>query len=200
MDILNEVDVILAEDTRHTSILLKHWDIRKPMYSHHNFNEHKKTQGLIKLMKEGRKMAMVSDAGTPCVSDPGYILVNSCIKEGLKIECLPGATAIIPALVLSGFPTDRFVFEGFLPRKKGRTKRLREISLEKRTIIIYESPKRINKTLLDLMNSFGEDRLACICKDISKRFEENYLGSLKELHERTITTTKGEVVLLVKSI
>ncbi|GAA4846340.1 16S rRNA (cytidine(1402)-2'-O)-methyltransferase [Algivirga pacifica] len=197
--VLQEVDVILAEDTRNTGHLLKHLEIQKPLLSHHAFNEHKTSQNLIGRMKKGETMALVSDAGTPAISDPGFFLVRACVEEGVKVETLPGATAFVPALVNSGLPADRFVFEGFLPHKKGRQTKITELAEEDRTMIFYESPHRLLKTLQQLAEYWGEDRKACVSREITKLYEENARGTLQELIEHfTAKGVKGEIVLIVE--
>ncbi len=197
--ILNEVDLILAEDTRTSGKLLKHFEIKKPLQSFHAHNEHGQLQNIIRKMEEGAVVALVSDAGTPAISDPGYLLVRECIANELKVECLPGATAFVPALVNSGLPADRFVFEGFLPHKKGRQTRLKELAEESKTIILYESPYRLLKTLEQLAEYLGEDRRACVSRELTKIYEENVRGTLKELYEHyTENTLKGEIVLVVE--
>ncbi len=197
--VLKEVDIVLAEDTRTTGNLLKHLGIQKPLQSHHAFNEHQTVAGLVKRMENGEKMALVSDAGTPAISDPGFLLVRACLQHHIKIECLPGATAFVPALVKSGLPNDKFVFEGFLPQKKGRKTRLEVLSQEERTMIFYESPHRLIKTLEQFAAHFGEERQASVSRELSKVFEETINGSLKEIisyfAEKTI---KGEIVIVVE--
>jgi 16S rRNA (cytidine1402-2'-O)-methyltransferase len=196
--ILKEVDVILAEDTRKTSILLKHYEIQKPVLAHHKFNEHKALPAIVERIKGGETMALVSDAGTPGISDPGFLIARACIEEDLEIECLPGATAFIPALVNSGLPNDRFSFEGFLPQKKGRQKRLTELKEETKTMVFYESPYRLLKTLAQFSEVFGEDRRASVSRELTKIHEENIRGTLKELIEYyTKSTIKGEIVIIV---
>lgn len=197
--ILNEADLILAEDTRTSGKLLKHYEIKKPLQSFHAHNEHGQLQKIIQKMEEGTVVALVSDAGTPAISDPGYLLVRECIANGLKVECLPGATAFVPALVNSGLPADRFVFEGFLPHKKGRQTRMKELAEESKTIILYESPHRLLKTLQQLAEYLGEERRACVSRELTKIYEENVRGTLKELYEHyTANTLKGEIVLVVE--
>lgn len=194
--ILKEVDVILVEDTRVSAPLLKHFGIENKMYAHHQHNEHKALNELIRLMKEGKTLALISDAGTPAISDPGFLLVREAIQNGLEVNCLPGATAFVPALVNSGLPADRFVFEGFLPIKKGRQTRLKSLISEDRTMIFYESPHRILKTLTDFMEYFGEDRLVSVSREITKVFEETVRGTLREVlthFENGIV--KGEFVI-----
>ena len=197
---LKEVDLILAEDTRQTINLLKHFEIQKKVISYHKFNEHKSVQHIVDQLSSGLTMALVSDAGTPCISDPGFLLVRECLKNEIKVECLPGATAFVPALVNSGFPSDRFIFEGFLPQKKGRKKRLNALVNEERTIIFYESPYRLIKALKEMADVFGETRQACVSRELSKIYEENKIGTLKELEEYyTQKGVKGEIVIVLKS-
>ncbi len=197
--VLREVDFILAEDTRNTGFLLKHHGIEKKMVSHHLFNEHKTIQNIVEQLKNGVVIALVSDAGTPAISDPGYLLVRECIKAGIKVECLPGATAFVPALVNSGIPSDHFTFEGFLPHKKGRQTRLEKLAREEKTMIFYESPFRLLKTLTQLSEYFGEDRYGCVSRELTKIFEENVRGTLKELithfGQKSI---KGEIVIIIE--
>jgi 16S rRNA (cytidine1402-2'-O)-methyltransferase len=196
--LLKEADLILAEDTRATGFLLNHFEIRNKMLSHHKFNEHQTVEGIVLRIKAGESIALVSDAGTPGISDPGFLLVRECVKQGVEIECLPGATALIPALVNSGLPTDRFSFEGFLPQKKGRQTRLKELSEETRTLIFYESPFRIVKTLTQLAEYLGEERMASASREISKLYEQTVRGCLKELISHfTMNEPKGEFVLVV---
>jgi 16S rRNA (cytidine1402-2'-O)-methyltransferase len=196
--ILQQVDVILAEDTRNTGILLKHLSISKPMHSHHAFNEHQTLAGLVKRMQQGEVMALVSDAGTPAISDPGFLLVRACLQNGVKIECLPGPTAFVPALVNSGLPNDRFVFEGFLPPKKGRQTRFTQLAEEERTMIIYESPHRLLKTLGQIAEFFGPDRPASVSRELTKMFEETVNGSIQELITYfSAKAVKGEIVIVV---
>ena len=196
--ILKEVDVILAEDTRTSGKLLQHLGIEKRMHSHHLHNEHKAASHLIDRLKAGEVMALISDAGTPGISDPGFYLVRECLKNDLKIECLPGATAFVPALVKSGFSTDRFTFEGFLPIKKGRQTRLQSLVSEERTMIFYESPHRLLKTLTQFKEYFGGERLVSVSREISKMFEETINGTLDELVDIfTTKAIKGEFVIVV---
>ncbi len=198
ISVLRDVQVVLAEDTRTSGKLLKHLDIQKPLWSYHIFNEHKKVDEIVAKMKEGQRFALVSDAGTPAISDPGYLLVKACLDAGIKIECLPGPTAFVPALVKSGLPTDRFVFEGFLPHKKGRKTRLEILSQEKRTIVLYESPHRILKALDQFIDHFGPDRPASISRELSKKFEETVNGTLLGLKTHfTSHTIKGEFVVVI---
>ncbi|MEA5402665.1 16S rRNA (cytidine(1402)-2'-O)-methyltransferase [Arcicella sp. DC2W] len=198
--ILQSVDAVLAEDTRNSGILLKHLNISKPLYAHHAHNEHHGTNGIIKLLKEGKVLALVSDAGTPAISDPGFLLVRECLKQGIEVECLPGATAFVPALVNSGLPADRFIFEGFLPHKKGRQTRLKNLVEEERTIILYESPHRLLKTLEQLAEFLGIERQACVSRELTKVFEENIRGTLSEIllhYQSNPNTIKGEIVIVV---
>lgn len=198
--ILKEVDLILAEDTRQTIKLLNHFEIQKKVISYHKFNEHGTLQNIINQLESGLSIALVSDAGTPCISDPGFLLVRECLQNGIFVECLPGATALIPALVNSGFPSDKFIFDGFLPQKKGRKKRMKELSIEKRTIILYESPYRLVKALNELSEYFGENREACVSRELTKIYEENKIGTLKELANYfNKKTVKGEIVIVIKA-
>lgn len=198
VEVLKEADLILAEDTRTTSHLLTHYGISKPMSPYHQHNEHKVLQHLVNQLIEGKKMALVTDAGTPGISDPAFLLVRECIKVGVKIECLPGATAFVPALVNSGIPTNRFCFEGFLPIKKGRQTLLKKLAEEERTMIFYESPVRLVKTLEEFITYFGEERLCSVSRELTKLFEENKRGTLKEVagwfKEKTV---KGEIVIIL---
>ena len=199
--ILKEVDIILAEDTRKTNVLLKHYSIKKTVFSHHKFNEHKAIPSLLIRIKSGESVAMVSDAGTPGISDPGFLLVRACIDTQIEVECLPGATAFVPALVNSGLPNDRFTFEGFLPQKKGRQKRLAELREERKTMVFYESPYRLLKTLTQFAEVFGETRKASVSRELTKIHEENIRGSLKEIIEYyTKATIKGEIVIIVEGL
>ena len=198
ISVLKQADLILAEDTRTSSVLMQHFDIHVPMQSHHKFNEHETSAQMAERIAAGLNVALVSDAGTPGISDPGFMLVRECVRLGIEVECLPGATAFVPALVQSGLPTEKFCFEGFLPQKKGRETRLREIAQETRTMIIYESPYRLLKTLQQLAQVMGEERPAAVCREISKRFAETQRGTLAELigHFAEVEP-KGEIVLLV---
>jgi len=197
--LLKEVDLILAEDTRVSQKLLSHYEIRTPMQSFHMHNEHKKVNQIIDQARLGRTIALISDAGTPGISDPGYLLVHHALKEGIEVECLPGATALIPALVQSGLPADRFIFEGFLPPKKGRQSRLEQMAKEPRTLIFYESPHKILKTLDQMIPYFGSERKVAVVREISKKFESNFRGSLKEaLHFFEQNPPKGEFVVVVE--
>ena len=197
--ILKEAELVLAEDTRKTLILLKHYGIENKLSSHHAFNEHKSVNAVIERLKGGSTIALVSDAGTPGISDPGFLLVRECLKENIMVECLPGPTALIPALVNSGLPCDRFVFEGFLPHKKGRQTRLLKLAEEESTLVFYESPHRLVKTLEQLAGSFGPARLASVSRELSKIHEENARGTLEELasHFRD-KVVKGEIVIVVE--
>ena len=181
--VLKEADLVLAEDTRTSSVLMKHFDIHVPMRAHHRNNEHKAVAGLVEELESGKRLALVSDAGTPGISDPGFMLSRACREAGIEVVCLPGATAFVPALVASGLPCDRFVFEGFLPLKKGRATRLADLAAETRTVIIYESPLRLERTLRQLAEVFGEERPASVAREISKIYEENRRGTLGELAE-----------------
>ena len=198
IEVLKTADVILAEDTRTSGQLLKHLEISRPLQSYHIFNEHKTVEKLVERMNRGEVFALISDAGTPAISDPGFLLVREVLAAGLDVQCLPGATAFVPALVNSGLPNDRFVFEGFLPHKKGRKTRIDGLIEEVRTIIFYESPHRLLKTLGQLAEAFGADRQACVSRELTKLHEENVRGSLAELIEYYETNTlKGEIVLTV---
>lgn len=196
--VLKEADLILAEDTRTSSVLLKHFDIHTPMQSHHKFNEHATCVTIADRIAAGENIALISDAGTPGISDPGFMLSRECRRAGLEVECLPGATAFVPALVASGLPCDRFVFEGFLPPKKGRQTRLQLLAEDARTVIIYESPLRLERTLRQLVEFFGADRPAAVCREISKIHEEikrDTLGNLSEYY--TMNKAKGEIVIII---
>jgi 16S rRNA (cytidine1402-2'-O)-methyltransferase len=198
VEVLQSVDVILCEDTRTSSKLLQHYQIQKPLSPYHQHNEHKIVEHLVDQLKGGKTFALITDAGTPGISDPAFLLVRECIKEGIRVECLPGATAFVPALVNSGIPTNRFVFEGFLPLKKGRQTLLKQLAVEPRTIILYESPMRLVKTLKELATYFGADRLASVSRELTKMFEENKQGSLADLAVYFESkTVKGEIVIVV---
>lgn len=198
LDILNQVDTILAEDTRKSGILLKHYDIKKSLTSFHIFNEHKKLSGLLERMKSGETMALISDAGTPGISDPGFLLVRACLEQQIKLECLPGSTAFLPALIKSGFPTDRFVFEGFLPHKKGKQTILKTLADETRTVILYESPHRLEKTLNQMLEFFGEDRKVSVSRELTKIHEETVTGQLKEvINHFEGGKVRGEIVIVI---
>ena len=198
INVLKSVDFILAEDTRTSSHLMRHLGIEKPMYSHHKFNEHATVGRVAESIAAGRDVALVSDAGTPGISDPGFLLVRKCVEEGIDVETLPGATALIPAVVQSGFPCDRFAFEGFLPQKKGRMKRLQELAQEERTVVLYESPYRVVKCLEQIVETMGEDRRVAVVREITKKFEQTVRGSVKEVlaHFRA-HEPKGEFVIVV---
>jgi 16S rRNA (cytidine1402-2'-O)-methyltransferase len=197
--VLDEVDMILAEDTRRTKILLDRYNIQKKLSSYHAFNEHKVLDRIINELKGGKKIALVTDAGTPGISDPGFLLVRECLAEQIEVECLPGPTAFVPALVASGLPCERFVFEGFLPAKKGRNKRLSELNEEKRTMVFYESPQRIGRTVKDLSGVFGPGRQASLSRELTKIHEEIIRGSLEELATYIESKNmKGEIVLIVQ--
>lgn len=196
--VLKDVDFILAEDTRTSGFLLKHYDIETKMISHHKFNEHKSSQQIVERIEAGANVALISDAGTPAISDPGFLIVRACVEAGIRIECLPGATAFVPALVMSGLPNDRFCFEGFLPPKKGRQTRLKELADEQRTMVFYESPYRVLKTLTQFAEYFGEDRLATTSREISKIYEDTKRCTLSQLVEHfTETDPRGEFVIVV---
>ncbi|MCC8095212.1 MAG: 16S rRNA (cytidine(1402)-2'-O)-methyltransferase [Tannerellaceae bacterium] len=196
--ILKEVDLILAEDTRTTGLLLKHFDIQNNMQSHHKFNEHKTVEQIATRIQSGENVALVSDAGTPGISDPGFMLVRECVRQGVKVECLPGATAFVPALLVSGLPTDKFCFEGFIPQKKGRQSRIKELATEERTMILYESPYRVVKTLTQLAEYCGHDRQVSVSREISKFYEETVRGSLKEVITHfSAREPKGEFVIIL---
>ena len=198
LEVLKTVDTILAEDTRKSGILLKHFTITKPLQSFHIFNEHQIHASLIKRMTKGEVMALITDAGTPGISDPGFLLVRECLKAGLKIECLPGATAFVPALVKSGFPTDRFVFEGFLPHKKGRQTLIKKLADEERTVILYESPHRLVKALEQLIAAFGPERLVSVSRELTKIHEETITRTLAEALEHfSRKEVKGEIVIVI---
>ncbi|KAA8485894.1 16S rRNA (cytidine1402-2'-O)-methyltransferase [Arcticibacter tournemirensis] len=196
--ILKEADVILAEDTRTSAPLLKHFGIEKKVFAHHQHNEHKASSEIVRFLKEGKMVALISDAGTPAVSDPGFFLVREALKNEIQVECLPGPTAFVPALVNSGLPTDRFTFEGFLPVKKGRQTRLKELAEEDRTMIFYESPHRLLKSLEELAAVLGEERQASVSRELTKVFEETVRGTLPEIKNYFEThTLKGEFVICV---
>lgn len=198
LEVLKEVDVILAEDTRTTSRLMNHYQITKPLSPYHRHNEHKVLQHIVTQLQEGKKMALVTDAGTPGISDPAFLLVRECIKAGVKVESLPGATAFVPALVNSGIPSSRFCFEGFLPLKKGRQRLLKQLANEERTMIFYESPVRLVKTLEEFCIYFGEERMCSVSRELTKMFEENKRGTIKEVCDYfKQKTVKGEIVIVV---
>ena len=199
--ILKEADLILAEDTRTSGILLKHFEIKNAMQSYHKFNEHKTVEGIINRLKAGETIALVSDAGTPGISDPGFLVVRECVKNDIEVQCLPGATAFVPALVQSGFPCDRFCFEGFLPQKKGRNKHLQSLASEPRTMIFYESPFRVVKTLEQFAEVFGPERMAAVSRELTKKFEQTVRGTLAEVAEHFREhTPKGEFVIVVAGL
>ena len=199
VETLNNVDLILAEDTRTSGKLLNHYEIKTPMVSYHMHNEHRILESIIEKLQSGLKIALISDAGTPAISDPGFLLVRECVENQIEVDCLPGATALIPALVNSGFPNDRFVFEGFLPIKKGRQTRLKTLAEEKRTIILYESPHKLLKTLKDISVYMGVETHLSISREISKLFEETVRGTSKELEEHFIKNKpKGEIVIIIQ--
>lgn len=199
--VLKSVSLILAEDTRTSLPLLSHYEIKTPLMSHHLFNEHQSVTSVVARLKSGEDIALITDAGTPGISDPGFLLTRECVKEGIDVECLPGATAFVPALVDSGFPCDKFCFEGFLPHKKGRQSRLEELKEEKRTIIFYESPFRVGKTLEQLRDTFGGERKVCVSREISKKFEEHVRGSLEEMASQyKDKQLKGEFVIILSAV
>ena len=196
--VLKEADVILAEDTRTSRVLLNHYDIKGNLLSHHKFNEHQTVANVVQRLLGGETIALISDAGTPGISDPGFLLVRECVRNGIEVQTLPGATAFVPALVSSGLPDERFCFEGFLPQKKGRQTRLEALRDEQRTMILYESPYRLLRLLQECAGVFGDDRQACVCREISKIHEECVRGSLAELIQHfTETEPKGEIVVVV---
>ena len=198
LEILKKVDTVLAEDTRTTGLLLKNYQINQSLERFHIFNEHQVLEKLVTRMKDGRTFALVSDAGTPGISDPGFLLVRECLKAGLSIECLPGPTALIPALVNSGFPTDRFVFEGFLPHKKGKQTLLKKLAEEDRTIIVYESPHRLIKTLEQMKEYFGSERSISVSRELTKVHEETFTGTLDQvLNHFQLKEVKGEIVIVI---
>ena len=199
VEILKESDVVLAEDTRNSGILLKHYEIETPMRSYHMHNEHQATEDIIRQLKDGQTISIITDAGTPGISDPGYLLAKECVANQITIECLPGATAFVPALVVSGLPNNEFTFIGFLPVKKGRKSKLDSLVEEKKTMVFYESPHKIGRTLKDLAEAFGNERKASLSREISKKFEETLRGTLSELAEITEKRNlKGEMVLVVE--
>lgn len=198
VEILKQVDIILCEDTRTSSVLLNHYAIIKPLTPYHQHNEHKILQHLTDQLLTNKTMALLTDAGTPGISDPAFLLVRECVKNNIKVECLPGATAFVPALVNSGLPINRFVFEGFPPLKKGRHTLFTQLTNEERTMVFYESPIRLVKTLDELIKYFGEERLCCVSRELTKKFEENKRGTLKEVAEYfREKTVKGEIVIIV---
>lgn len=196
--ILKEADLVLAEDTRTSGILLKHFEIKNAMQSYHKFNEHKTVEGIINRLKAGETIALVSDAGTPGISDPGFLVVRECVKNDIEVQCLPGATAFVPALVASGLPDERFCFEGFLPQKKGRMTRLNALTEETRTMIFYESPYRLVKTLTQFAELFGPERKVSVCREISKIHEESVRGTLQEVVAHFMANEpRGEIVIVL---
>lgn len=198
LEVLKQADVILCEDTRTSSKLLQHYQVQKPLSPYHQHNEHKIVEHLTEQMRAGKTFALITDAGTPGISDPAFLLVRQCIKEGIKVECLPGATAFVPALVNSGIPTNRFVFEGFLPLKKGRQTLLKQLVQEERTMVFYESPMRLVKTLEEFITYFGPDRRCSVSRELTKLFEENARGTLQELCEHFKSkAVKGEIVIVL---
>tara|TARA_B100000767_G_scaffold100785_1_gene96738 strand:+ start:3233 stop:3907 length:675 start_codon:yes stop_codon:yes gene_type:complete len=199
VQVLTDVDLILCEDTRRSKKLLNHLGIKSQLRSHHKFNEHKEVKIIVKKIKEGNNIAVISDAGTPGISDPGFLILRTCLESSIEVECLPGATALIPALMISGISADKFIFEGFLPIKKGRKTRLSILSSESRTMIFYESPHKLVKTLLDFQISFGSDRKISISRELTKLYEETFRGSLKEIIQLyTNKKPKGEYVIVVE--
>ena len=199
VNVLKSVDCILAEDTRTSAVLMKHYDITTPLVSHHKFNEHKTSEGVAERILGGQDIALVTDAGTPGISDPGFLLVRTCVEKGVDVECLPGATAFVPALVNSGLPCERFSFEGFLPQKKGKNKKVQDLAEEERTMIFYESPFRLVKTLELFAQYFGEERQACVSREISKLHEENFRSTLRDCIEHfSQKDVKGEIVIVVE--
>lgn len=198
--ILKEADLILAEDTRTSAVLLKHYDIHRPLQSYHKFNEHQAVASLVERLKGGATMALVSDAGTPGISDPGFLLARECVRQGVEVQCLPGATALVPALVASGLPCDRFVFEGFLPQKKGRMTRLQQLAAEQRTVVIYESPYRVLKTLTQMAEVMGDTRPVAVCREISKVHEQVVRGTMAEaIAHFQANEPRGEFVIIIGS-
>lgn len=199
--ILKEADILLAEDTRTSGFLLKHFEIDKKIYSHHQHNEHKTVSFISLEILSGKTVALMSDAGTPGISDPGFLLVRECIKNNIEVECLPGPTAFVPALVQSGLPCDRFVFEGFLPHKKGRKTKFEELAMEERTIVLYESPYRVIKTLEQIIEFLGADRKVCVSRELTKKFEENVRGTANEVLEHfKQKEPKGEFVIIIEGV
>ncbi len=201
VEVLKSVDVILAEDTRTSSVLLNHYHIQKPVSPYHQHNEHKIVQHLTQQLAAGKTMALLTDAGTPGISDPAFLLVRECVKNDIKVECLPGATAFVPALVNSGLPITSFCFEGFLPLKKGRQTMLKKLAEEERTMVFYESPMRLVKTLNEFVQFFGAARLCCVSRELTKKFEENKRGNLQEVHDYfAAKPVKGEIVIVVSGM
>ena len=199
IDILKSVDLILAEDTRTSAVLLNHYQVQKPITPYHQHNEHKILTHLTEQLAAGKTMALLTDAGTPGISDPAFLLVRECIKNNIRVECLPGATAFVPALVNSGLPINSFCFEGFLPLKKGRQTMMKKLTTEERTMVFYESPMRLVKTLKEFIQYFGADRHCCVSRELTKKFEENARGTLQEVHDHfNAKTVKGEIVIVVE--
>jgi 16S rRNA (cytidine1402-2'-O)-methyltransferase len=199
--VLEEAALVLAEDTRTSGVLLKHYNINKPITPYHQHNEHKVVQHLVQQMQAGKLMALITDAGTPGISDPGFLLVRECVRAGVPVECLPGATAFVPALVNSGIPMNRFSFEGFPPPKKGRHTLFTQLATDERTLVFYESPHRLVRTLEDLIGYFGADRNCCVSRELTKMFEENKRGTLQEVHDYFKEKgVKGEIVLIVEGV
>ena len=198
VSVLQQVDVILCEDTRTTSVLLNHYNIKKPLTPYHQHNEHRVLTHIVEQLQDGKQFALITDAGTPGISDPGFLLVRECLRNNVPVECLPGATAFVPALVQSGIPSNRFVFEGFLPIKKGRQTMMKQLAEEERTIILYESPHRLVKTLNELAVYFGAERQAAVCRELTKMFEETRKGMLTELAQHyEAYAPKGEIVMVI---
>ncbi len=198
VEVLKAADVILAEDTRTSSVLLNHYQVQKPVSPYHQHNEHKIVQHLVQQLAAGKTMALLTDAGTPGISDPAFLLVRECVKNDIKVECLPGATAFVPALVNSGLPINSFCFEGFLPLKKGRQTMLKKLAQEERTMVFYESPMRLVKTLHEFIEHFGPERQCCVSRELTKKFEENKRGTLQEVHDHfAAKPVKGEIVIVV---
>jgi 16S rRNA (cytidine1402-2'-O)-methyltransferase len=201
VEILHAVDLILAEDTRTSSVLLNHYQVNKPISPYHQHNEHKIVSHLSDQLLAGKNIALLTDAGTPGISDPAFLLVRECIRHNIEVQCLPGATAFVPALVNSGLPINRFCFEGFLPLKKGRQTMLKMLATEERTMVFYESPMRLVKTLSHFIEYFGADRPCCVSRELSKKFEENKRGTLQEVHDHfNAKTVKGEIVIVVEGL
>jgi 16S rRNA (cytidine1402-2'-O)-methyltransferase len=199
--VLEEAALVLAEDTRTSGVLLKHYNINKPITPYHQHNEHKVLQHLLQQLQAGKTMALITDAGTPGVSDPGFLLVRECVRAGVPVECLPGATAFVPALVNSGIPMNRFSFEGFPPLKKGRHTLFTQLATDERTLVFYESPHRLVRTLEDMIGYFGADRNCCVSRELTKMFEENKRGTLQEVHDYFKEKgVKGEIVLIVEGV
>lgn len=199
VEVMKQVDCLLCEDTRTSSVLVKHYGIQKPLTPYHQHNEHKVAPHLVEQMKAGKTFALITDAGTPGISDPGFLLVRECIRSGVQVECLPGATAFVPAIVQSGIPSNRFAFEGFLPLKKGRQTMLKQLAEEERTIILYESPHRLAKSLREFVAYFGADRKAAVCRELTKMFEETRKGTIEELAAHyEAHAPKGEIVVVIE--